>query len=65
MFEHTHHEPLTHSNLFVHVDGEPAEYLCHAEPLGMTSERARQLRDLHEGHTHDCRVLAAAELHLP
>lgn len=65
MSETRHDEPLTHSNLFVHADGTLAEYLCAAEPLGMTAQRALQLRELHDGHSRHCRVLAAAELNLP
>lgn len=57
--------PLAHSNLFVDAEGTLAEYLCCAEPLGMTAQRALQLRDLHDGHSLHCRVLAAAELNMP
>ncbi|WP_327138892.1 hypothetical protein [Nocardia sp. NBC_01327] len=65
MSEQTHRSPPTPANLFVHADGEMAEYLCQAEPQGMTARRAQQLQELHDGHTRDCRILAAAELHLP
>lgn len=52
------------SNLFVAADGQLAEYLCHAEVLGLTPERAAQLRALHAGHHQAaCRVLAAAMLY--
>ncbi|WP_405132959.1 hypothetical protein [Nocardia sp. NBC_01388] len=51
--------------MFVHADGELAEYLCHAEPLGMTAQRAQQLHDLHAGHSADCLILATADQQMP
>ncbi|NNH75664.1 hypothetical protein HLB23_38430 [Nocardia uniformis] len=52
------------ANMFVPADGTLAEYVCRAEPLGMIAYRARQLCELHDGHSEECRVLAAAQLHL-
>ncbi|NNH76055.1 hypothetical protein HLB23_40470 [Nocardia uniformis] len=65
MSETAHDAPLPHSNLFVNAEGTLAEYLCCAEPLGMTTQRALQLRDLHDGHSLHCRILTTAELNLP
>ncbi|WP_067573868.1 hypothetical protein [Nocardia acidivorans] len=53
------------TNLFVHADGPLAEYVCAAEPLGMSTHRAAQLHELHAGHSDTCRVLQIAALHLP
>lgn len=53
------------SGMFVHADGELAEYLCHAEPLGMTAQRAQQLHDLHDGHAFTCLILATADQYIP
>ncbi len=52
-------------HMFVHADGELAEYLCHVELLGLTRSRAEVLHALHHGcRREDCLVIAATELHL-
>ncbi|MFE2994883.1 hypothetical protein ACFXG4_07720 [Nocardia sp. NPDC059246] len=42
-------ESTRHANLSVYAAGALAEYVCQAEPLGMTTRRVQQLRDLRDG----------------
>lgn len=53
------------TNMFVSADGELAEFLCHAELMGLTAARAEQLEDFHRDHPReDCLVLAIVERYL-
>ncbi|WP_280270968.1 hypothetical protein [Nocardia wallacei] len=56
-------DPLSHKT-FVHAEGKLAEFMCCVYLMGLTRERAEELRSIHQHHRlDDCVVhLEAAYL---